>query len=164
MFETKLSDTLCRQTEKRSAEYTEYIFLGGASNITNEKPTPGVGAQAKRRPGSRSLPRLLSEYLSACAEDGRGSRFPNLAGFCHFAGTLPKKILEAAEAGERNAQDILLVLEDEVLNYDHVSATMATAYLKQYHGYGDRERRERKNETIGDTVLSFEHDITEDGG
>ena len=112
------------------------------------------------------LPRLLERYLAECHAEQtgkKGARFPNLAGFCRWAGC-GLSAVEALRAGNGDAADYLLaVLEDEALNSPVLSPTLTGAYLKRRLGYGEKSDAPASQTECGEMRLIFEHDIGEDG-
>lgn len=112
------------------------------------------------------LPELLDGYLQFCREERetqkkQNDRFPNLAGFCRWAGCGTEEFFQLEKSHPRICDRILTILEDEALNSSLPSSTL-NAYLKQRLW---KDPVEEKTELCAGEQLRlvFEHDILEDG-
>ena len=112
------------------------------------------------------LPRLLERYLADCRPESagkKGARFPNLAGFCRWAGCGLSEMETLRLTNAEAADYLLAVLEDEALNSPVLSPTVTSAYLKRRLGYAEKGDAAGSQAACGEMRLIFEHDITEDG-
>lgn len=108
------------------------------------------------------LPELVEQYVLDCirrtqAEERKKSILPNVAGFCRFCGVGREELEGLRDKFPREYGALLSVFEDEALNSDLSSATLAY-YLKNMLGNEDETETEK-----GATVIRFEHDILSDG-
>ena len=111
------------------------------------------------------LPKLIERYLKFCrkAEEKKGGRFPNLAGFCRWMGCGLEAAEELRLTHPAEADYLVAVMEDEALNSPVLSPTVVGAYLKRRLAYGEKTATAFSPADCGEVRLVFEHDIAEDG-
>ena len=110
---------------------------------------------------------VLEGYIGFCSElenaDGKKkaakNAFPNLAGFCRYAGIGICDLEELSCEQPKAYARIMTVLEDEALN-SGLSATLICAYLKKRLAYDTPSKSEHGSSQL---EICFEHDIMEDG-
>lgn len=111
------------------------------------------------------LPKLIGRYLNFCrkAEEKKGGRFPNLAGFCRWMGCGMEAVESLRLSNPEAADYLVTVMEDEALNSPILSPTVVGAYLKRRLAYGEKAASASSSADCGEVRLVFEHDIAEDG-
>ena len=119
------------------------------------------------------LPELAEQYIALCAKnaDGdkkhrsgaKGTRFPNIAGFCRYCGVGHAELEKLKEFFPKEYDALCSVFEDEALNSD-IAVSLLGTYMKTRLGYGAKEKEVCSSEEDEPTVAVFEHDIFEDGG
>lgn len=92
----------------------------------------------------------------------KGSRFPNVAGFCRYFGIGQGKFDRLAKKYPDEFEKVSAALEDEALNAE-ISPSLLGAYLKRRLGYADSTETEKSDVDVGQLKLVFEHDIITDG-
>ena len=120
------------------------------------------------------LPRLLSEYVRSCYEDGAGqearepsdgrrgaarhmSRIPNPAGFCRYLGLEAGAYDRLAREYPTEVGRLRAIFLDEAFNAS-LSPSVLSLYLKFF--FGAEEDGENGGEAL---TVTFEHDILADG-
>ncbi len=106
------------------------------------------------------LPEIVEQYVIECIrrtreEERKKSILPNIAGFCRFCGIGREDLDSLRERFPREYSALLSVFEDEALNSDLSSTTLAY-YMKNMLGNEVEEEEST-------TVIRFEHDILSDG-
>ena len=106
------------------------------------------------------LPELVEQYVLHCIqktrrEERKKSILPNVAGFCRFCGAGREDLENLRESFPREYGALLSVFEDEALNSELSSTTLAY-YMKNMLGSDG-------GEDAGMPVIRFEHDILSDG-
>ena len=114
---------------------------------------------------SGHLRRLIERYLKSCrkAEEKKGGRFPNLAGFCRWMGCGIEALERLRLTHPDDADYLVAVMEDEALNSPVLSPTVVGAYLKRRLAYGEKAASASSSADCGEVRLVFEHDVAEDG-
>jgi hypothetical protein len=94
-------------------------------------------AASKRRAFSDGdkLEYQLSLYLDHCKEI---RRYPNIAGFCVFAGISRETYYQQQNYYPDTYKRIQLILEDEAINSPYADKVMKIFYLKNKFGYSDK--------------------------
>lgn len=106
------------------------------------------------------LPELVENYVLECIrrtrkEERKKSILPNVAGFCRFCGAGREDLENLRNRFPREYGALISVFEDEALNSELSSTTLAY-YMKNMLGSDDSEE-------MGIPVIRFEHDILSDG-
>lgn len=118
---------------------------------------------------SGKLESKLEKYLKGCRDSPPeekkkgGSRFPNLAGFCRSLGCGLCAFETLNREDPDTADYLLAVMEDEALNAQVLSATVAGTYLKSRLDAFRQPTGEESVANCGEFKVIFEHDIAEDG-
>lgn len=120
----------------------------------------------ERRFRDGSIAEEAERYVAACREKkddaGRGTGFPNLAGFCRWLKVGQGELREIGLRYPEAYDAMLTILEDEALcavRGTSETARLMTVYLKRRLGYED----EVADAEPGALQVLFDHNILEDG-
>ena len=97
----------------------------------------------------------IDSYLAECSSrsgDSKRPVFPNVAGFCRFAGISVQKFLSLREKFPAEYSVAGAYFEDAALN-SGATASLVSFYLKQYGFWGES----------AESGVDCEHDLFEDG-
>ena len=110
-----------------------------------------------------------SEKNSDCTGNGKKKevrkRFPNLAGFCRYLGTVIEELAETGSNFPKDYDALKAVFEDEAYN-SNIPPSLLSVYFRQRFGIDgakESEQGSQSNYPMGDIQIIFDHDMSEDG-
>ena len=105
-------------------------------------------------PTAKRLLRMLEEYIDECRScDVKKPPFPNIAGFCRWAGISMSQLLDMKRSHPEVYETVCAYFEDAALN-SGVTASLIGMYLKQYGLWATR---------ADDDEVICDHDMLADG-
>ncbi len=147
---------------------------GGEAGAAGRRTPPETGrAEPMSYDDGEILCLRLGDYIAECRGETppecgargerRGTRIPNVAGFCRHIGRGLGYFYSLRESDPEVFGRICAVLEDEALN-SGISASILSVYLKaRLSGPYDTEAPESTSLDSGGLTLIFDHDIEADG-